>query len=238
MASLSSIAQVLFWVFGLGLCLWGIKIGLSYYFFAKKKEEINALEAKMAVLKMHLKGKIKKKWNLLEQGLLKEKAVDTLEIIKPMMTTLCNYSFSKPEDYQNTVKKLSEVTSVVLDFVERKRRRNSFKPKTEDTADEIEDFKLTPEQKTAKYLVKYDLANMLIISEVLDTNEKLMEKIKEYNDLSELEKNKKKILMPSKIEIENFGEVVIYLNRAKTEAEQGNKKIENDSLSTPFEKAS
>lgn len=214
MFSILTIIQSVFVIFALGLVLWGIKIGVSYYIFAKKREEINHLHAKISVLKTHLKAKMKKKWNLIENKLYSEKAFDMIDEIKPIMTTLCNYSYSSPLDYQESLKKLADISEKILAYVERKRRQApSANPKS---ADEEQFDKLPVEEKRVQYLVKYDLGSTMIIAEIVDVTIQLIERIKEYNSLAELDKKQKKITdIPKKIEIEHFMMITLALNKAK-----------------------
>lgn len=196
------LGQVLLYSVLLGLFFWGMKSAISFYVFARRKEEINKLHARISVLKMHLKGKIKRKCNKIETAFKKDSEI--LKVLAPKLNLICALSFSSSTDYQTFISNLHMITEEIIAHIKIK-NKNAIKPQDEDEIALSETDKVNDK---CKKLLKYDKAHMMIIIEIIQATEELKEKIVEFNELVEYEKNQKKIeVIPEKIEIEHYGQL-------------------------------
>lgn len=200
MSYLGVLGQVLLYSLLLGLFFWGMKSAISFYVFARKKEEINKLHARISVLKMHLKSKIKRKCNRIETAFKNDS--EALAVLTPKLNLICAMDFSSQTDFQNLISNLHMITEEIIGHIKIKHINDVV---IDDTAN---DATLSETEKTnnkCKKLLKYDKAHMQIIIEIIQASERLKEKIKEFNELADYEKSQKKIEnMPEKIEIEHY----------------------------------
>ncbi|MEK6628122.1 MAG: hypothetical protein AABY53_05810 [Bdellovibrionota bacterium] len=213
------VGQVILYSVLIGLGLWGIKHGVSLYIFSRKKETINKLNARISILKLHLKGKIKRKCNKIADVFNKEDP-ETLRMLQPKLNTIGALSFNSAADYQNLIKELSAITQDISGYIKIKHKVLLKQQEAQAKAEEEVKEPPTEEEKIAescKKLVKYDKAHMLIVVEVIQATTQLIEKITEYNAFVEYEKNQKKITeIPEKIEIENYEVIAALVEQAKT----------------------
>lgn len=223
MSYVSLIGQLLLYTFILGIFFWSLKYAVSLYIFSRKREDINRLEARISILKMHLKGKIKRKCNKIESSLRKEPA-DVLEGIRPKLNIIRDLNFSYTGDYQTFLDSLHEITVKITEHVK-------LKHKSLLKAQVLSKDKLSAEEQEAeqdenklkcKKLVKYDKAHVMIVIEIIQTTAELRTKIDEYNNLTEFEKSQKKInLKPEPISISNFEILTELVEQAKSGNDQG-----------------
>lgn len=194
------LGQVLLYSLLLGLFFWGMKSAISFYVFARRKEEINKLQARISVLKMHLKGKIKRKCNKIETAFKKDSEI--LNVLAPKLNLICALGFSSPTDYQTFISNLHAITEEIIAHIKIK-NKNAIKPQ-----DDLDDIALSGTDKVndkCKKLLKYDKAHLLIVIEIVQATDELNEKIVAFNELADYEKNQKKIqALPEKIEIEHY----------------------------------
>lgn len=203
MSYLGIISQVLLYSFAIGFSFWLMRYAIAHYVFSRRKEEINHLDARISVLKMHLRGKIKRKCNKIESVLKKEP--DTYAFLAPKLTKISEMNFSTNDQYQSLINTLYEITQKIDEHIKFKHknlmRDHIEKPKA--SAEVLSQDEET--QVKCEKLVRYDKANMLIITELVQTTNEIRHKIEEYNALAEYEKGQKKIThIPEKIEIENY----------------------------------
>src|SRR3990167_1888658 len=125
MSYLGILSQVLLYSLLLGLFFWGMKSAISFYVFARRKEEINKLHARISVLKMHLKGKIKRKCNRIETAFKKDSEV--LNVLAPKINLICALSFSSSTDYQTFISNLHMITEEIIAHIKIK-NKNVIKP--------------------------------------------------------------------------------------------------------------
>lgn len=212
------LGQVLLYTFLLGLFIWGLKNAVSFYVFSKKKEQINKLHARISILKLHLKGKIKRKCNKIESLFKKSEDAETLNILRPKLSSIQELTFSLTTDYQKLIDHLTTITQEIADHIKLKHRDLIKKQETQNDSTTPEP--LTEDdiiKKKCKKLIKYDKAHMLIIIEIIQATEDLIEKINEFNALTKFEKNQKIIKeIPSKIEIENYAIIAELVELSKT----------------------
>lgn len=172
------------------------------YVFSKKKEEINKLDARISVLKMHLKGKIKIKYNKIEK--LSKKDQEMVLAVKPNLNTIVELVFNNPADYQTLLHNLVEITNKVSEYVKFKHKHLT---KADQSTNEPAAVLSESEQKieNCKKLIKYDKGHVTVVHEIINTTNELRIKIEEYNYLAEYENSQKKIdHIPPAIEIENY----------------------------------
>ena len=209
------LGEILVYSLLLGLFFWGMKSAVSFYVFARRKEEINKLNARISILKMHLKGKIKRKTNKIEKVL--KKSPEVLTQLGPKLNTICTLEFSTPADYQTLISSLTMITQDIIDHIKLKhktpgRLQEATGPETNTVT--LSDADLVNE--IYKKLIKYDKAHMLIIIEIIQSTDQLRAKISEFNELADYEKSRKKILiMTEKIEIENYELLSEMVEKAK-----------------------
>lgn len=214
MSYLGIISQVLLYSFAIGFSFWLMKYAIAYYVFSRRKEEINQLDARISVLKMHLRGKIKRKCNKIESVLKKE--ADTFAFLVPKLTKISELSFSTQDQYQQLVNTLYEITLKIDEHIKLK-HKNLMRDHLELPKAKAEVLSADEEtQQKCEKLVRYDKAHMVIITEIVQTTNEMRHKIEEYNTLAEYEKGQKKIsLIPEKIEIEHFDIINALVEQAK-----------------------
>lgn len=212
------IGQVLLYTFILGLSLWGIKIAASLYIFSKKKEKINKLHARISILKLHLKAKIKRKCNKIETLLKKTEDAETLSLLRPKIKSIQDLTFTLTTDYQKLIEQLNAITQGITDHIKIKHRHIIKQQEAETPAAPVlSEFEVI--QEKCKKLVKYDKAHMLIIVEIIQATDEIREEIEDYNILADYDKNQKKIKeIPDKIEIENYDIIAELVETSKTTA--------------------
>lgn len=207
MSLVSTVGQLLLYSLLLGLFFWGLKSTVSFYVFSRRKEKINKLNARVSVLKMHLKGKIKRKCSRIEEVLRKDSGA--MANLAPKINLICALEFSTPADYQSLVSGLHIITEEIIAHIHIKLQKNKEVALPEKSTDDItSDASLSEAEKATdkcKKLIKYDKAHMIIIVDIIHATEELIENITQFNELASYEKDKKKIMsVPQKIEIENY----------------------------------
>lgn len=209
--------QIITYVFLSALVLWGLKHAVSLYIFSRKREEINQLFARISVLKMHLKGKIKRKCNKIEKIFKKEQATETLSMIETKLRTIADLTFSSAYDYQTLINNLSEITQALIDHIKRKNKALINLQKLQKENEIEENIEIDEVEEKCKKLVKYDKGTMTVIVELVRATQEIVIKINEFNALTELDKSKKKITdIPQLIEIEHFEYIANLVELAKT----------------------
>ncbi|MBY0553724.1 hypothetical protein K2P97_04290 [bacterium] len=196
-----------------------MRYAIAYYVFSRRKEEINHLDARISVLKMHLRGKIKRKCNKIETVLKKE--ADTYAFLAPKLTKISDLNFSTQDQYQQLINTLYEITSKIDEHIKFK-HKNLMRDHVEapKAAEEIRNQEEEIQYKCEK-LVKYDKAHMIIITEIVQTTNEMRHKIEEYNALAEYENGQKKItLIPDKVEIEHYDLINTLVEQAKSAPNQ------------------
>jgi hypothetical protein len=232
MSYLSVISQLLFYGFFIGACFWLMRFSSTAYMFSRRKVEINKLDARISVLKMHLRAKVKSKYNKIEI-LLKNEA-ETLTALKPMLDNIISLSFNSPNDYQLLINNLHEITVKINDYIRSKHknlvRDNLDKPEAKQSLSKEEEAK-----EKCTQLVKHDRANMIIILEIVKRTVELRSKILQYNELAKLKIGHKKIrFTPDALEIEHYELINSLIQTASTTQEPSSdlpileKKILND----------
>ena len=188
----------------LGLGFWGLKTATSHYVISRRRDKINKLNARISVLKMHLKGKIKRKCSRIEEVLKKD--LGAFPNLSPKMRLISALEFSAAGDYQVLLTNLNLITEEIIAHIHLKMKKIN-RITVEKTIDDVSS-EATSEAESAmdkcKKLVKYDKAHMLIVVEIIEATAELAAKISEFNDLTKVAKNQKIVRPLEKIEIEHF----------------------------------
>ena len=165
-------------VLGLVLSFWAVKYFYFLWYYGKKKEQINKLEARVAVLRMLLKTKLKRKGSSLQEQYKEDKAF--LDKIQSKLELLVTYNFQRNSDYAETVGILMSI-SELIDQQIRTKTPEIAKAAAEKNEILLKEF--THLSHAAKWiqLLKYDKGNLYIIKEVVETVAKLKDKIEDYN---------------------------------------------------------
>lgn len=204
MSYAGAFGQLLLYALLLGLGFWGLKSAVTHYLFARRRENINKLNARVSVLKMHLRGKIKRKCSRIEEVLKKDGGA--FSNLQPKLSLICGLEFSSAGDYQQLLTNLNLITEEIIAHIHLKMKKNRHID-LEENVENVKDTESSESEKTAdrcKKLIKYDKAHMIIVLEIIEATDELSSKISEFNSLAEFEKNQKIIHPPQKIQIENF----------------------------------
>lgn len=209
---LGILTQIFLWLTGVILLFWVARYIFIMYYNAKQLEAIHKLEAKVAVLRMLLKAKIKKKANQVASQLSKEKVI--LEEVKPKFDTACGLNFSKPYEYQTLLTLMKEISSQLDGHFERREREGNptaFAQREEKERKEAIDRKqkglpdIDKETKEWLLVLKHEKANIYIVKEIIETTQELKNKIEIYN--VEIESAKKCLKVPELISIDKFDQI-------------------------------
>ncbi len=205
----------------LGLSLWGIKSAVSYYIYSRKRENINKLQARISVLKMHLRGKVKGKSNRIESVLKKDPGA--MANLTPKLKLICSLEFSAPEDYQTLIDNLHIISEEIISHIHLKMKKEGRLIATENAVDNpsvAAEGSVDKIDEICKKLVRYDKANMIIMIDIICSTKLAIEKIIEFNELKTFEKKTKELLsVPQPITIENFDRLSALLEAASKTAD-------------------
>lgn len=224
-------SQIFLSILGLALFTWVAKYFFILYYYRKKKEDINKLEARVAVLRMLLKAKLKRKGSQMQEQYKNEK--EFLASIISKLDLLSTFNFSRNTDYEEVLEILTSISEAIDHHtvlknpeiylaqqhkiaqdrenllksagVEISRRDENGDSKS---ADEIESKTKSevnaqvPQYDRWTQLLKYDKGNLYIIKDIIETNNELKIKIELYN--SEQENKELHLRPPEAIELDSF----------------------------------
>ena len=204
MSYTGAFGQLLLYALFLGLGFWGFKTAVSHYVFSRRREKINKLNARISVLKMHLRGKIKRKCTRIEDVLKKD--AGAFSNLLPKLNLIIGLEFASASEYQLLLTNLNLITEEIIAHIHLKMKRSKHID-LEKSVDDVKDsasHEANDALDKCKKLIKYDKAHMLIVVEIIEATVKLSDQVSEFNDMVEFEKNQKIIHPPEKIIIENF----------------------------------
>ena len=224
-------SQIFLTILGLALFTWVAKYFFVLYHYRRKKENINKLEARVAVLRMLLKAKLKRKGSQMQEQYKDEK--EFLGSVISKLELLGTFSFNRSSDYTEAISLLttiSEATDMhtvqktpafymahqqklakdkesLLKIsgveVEEKDEQGNQKPPDEIASKQKAALNAQfPEYDRWAQLLKYDKGNLYIIKEIIETTEELKEKIDLYN--IEQDNKELQIRPPELISIDGF----------------------------------
>jgi len=169
------------------LLMWAAKHFYLLWYYGRKKEQINKLEARVAVLRMLLKSKLKRKGSLLQEQYKEDKQF--LEQIFPKLELIGTYSFQRNTDYSEVIS-LLHALSEMIDHQIKTKTPEMFKIQNEKSEQLKLIFSHLPDHQKWIQLLKYDKGNLYIIKELVETQSLMKEKIDLYN-LEQVNKDKK-----------------------------------------------
>ena len=241
-------SQIFLSILGLALFTWVAKYFFILYYYRKKKEDINKLEARVAVLRMLLKAKLKRKGSQMQDQYKEEK--EFLSSIMSKLDLLTTFNFNRTTDYEDVLEILTSVSEAIDmhtvqknpalymaqqekiakdredvlaqsgEQVERKDENGDAK-----SADEIESKKKSvinvqiPQYDRWTQLLKYDKGNLYIIKEIIETTNDLKIKIELYN--SEQENKELQLRPPEHIDLDGFEGLKSIVDRDLEQAKAG-----------------
>ncbi len=241
-------SQIFLSILGLALFTWVAKYFFILYYYRKRKEDINKLEARTAVLRMLLKAKLKRKGSQMQDQYKDEK--EFMASIISKLDLLTTFNFNRTSDYEDVLDILTSISEAIdhhtviknpaIYLAQQQKisqdRENLLKSsgvevskKDENgdskSADEIESkTKSEANMQVPKYdrwtqLLKYDKGNLYIIKEIVETAEDLKTKIDNYN----IEQDNKELLMraPELIEIDSFEGLRAIVDRDQEQSKAG-----------------
>lgn len=241
-------SQVFLSILGLALFTWVAKYFFVLYYYRKRKEDINKLEARTAVLRMLLKAKLKRKGSQMQDQYKDEK--EFLGSIMSKLDLLTTFNFNRTSDYEDVLDILTSISEAIDHHtviknpaiylaqqqkiaqdreallkgagveVAKKDEKGDSK-----SADEIESkTKSEVNLQVPKYdrwtqLLKYDKGNLYIVKEIVETTETLKQKIDTYN----IEQNEKELQLraPELIEVDGFEGLRAIVDRDQEQAKAG-----------------
>ncbi len=241
-------SQIFLSILGLALFTWVGKYFFVLYYYRKKKEDINKLEARVAVLRMLLKAKLKRKGSQMQEQYKDEK--EFLASIMSKLDLLTTFNFNRSSDYEDVLEVLTSVSEAIdhqtvvknpaIYLAQQQKitqdRENllknagvevSRKDEKGDSksADEIESKTKSevnvqvPQYDRWTQLLKYDKGNLYIIKEIIETNNDLKIKVELYN--SEQENKELQLRAPEPIELNSFEGLKAIVDRDQEEAKAG-----------------
>lgn len=241
-------SQIFLSILGLALFTWVAKYFFVLYYYRKRKEDINKLEARTAVLRMLLKAKLKRKGSQMQDQYKDEK--EFLSSIISKLDLLTTFNFNRTSDYEDVLDILTSISEAIDHHtvvknpaiylaqqqkiaqdreallkgagVEVAKKDEHGESKS---ADEIESkTKSEVNMQVPKYdrwtqLLKYDKGNLYIVKEIVETTEDLKQKIDTYN----LEQNEKELQLraPELIEVDGFEGLRAIVDRDQEQTKAG-----------------
>lgn len=241
-------SQVFLSILGLALFTWVAKYFFVLYYYRKKKEDINKLEARTAVLRMLLKAKLKRKGSQMQDQYKDDK--EFMASIISKLDLLTTFNFNRTSDYEDVLEILTSVSEAIdmhtvqknpalymaqqekiaqdrekllqTSGVEVAKKDENGDAKS---ADEIESKKKSavnlqvPQYDRWSQLLKYDKGNLYIVKEIVETTEILKQKIDTYN----IEQNEKELQLraPELIEVDGFEGLRAIVDRDQEQTKAG-----------------
>lgn len=236
-------SQIFLSILGLALITWVGKYLFVLYYYRRKKEEINRLEARTAVLRMLLKAKLKRKGSQMQEQYKDDK--EFLGSIISKLELLTTFNFHRSSDYDDVLNILTSI-SEAIDMQTVKENPALYTAHHVHAAKAREDvLKNDIDQAAAnadnshKYndhrgeldrwsqLLKYDKGNLYIVKELVEATEELKVKVELYN--LEQENKGLKLQVPSLIVIDSFEGLRALVNRDQEKVKAGKeaKKLNN-----------
>jgi len=245
---LDAMSQIFLSILGLALFTWVAKYFFVLYYYRKRKEDINKLEARNAVLRMLLKAKLKRKGSQMQDQYKDEK--EFMASIISKLDLLTTFNFNRTSDYDDVLDILTSVSEAIdhhtvvknpAIYIAQQQKiaqeREALlkgagievakKDENGDSksADEIESKTKSevnlqiPKFDRWTQLLKYDKGNLYIIKEIVETTEELKEKIDNYN----FEQNEKELQLraPEQIEVDGFEGLRAIVDREQEQAKAG-----------------
>jgi len=208
-------------VLALVLTMWAAKYFYILWYYGRKKEQINKLEARIAVLRMLLKSKLKRKGSLLQEQYKEDKSF--LDKIQPKLEMITTYSFQRNADYVEIISLLYAI-SEMIDLQIKTKTPEIFKIQNEKSEILKSEFSHFADCQKWVQLLKYYKGNLYIVKELLETNLKLKEKVDLYN--KEREDIKLKLRPVDEINLPGYGELKVIVDADQSRSKKNELKTE------------
>ncbi len=199
--------NILAYIFGYGataaLSFWLARTLFVYYQNIKQVETIHKQEAKVAVLRMLLKAKLKKNGNAIEGQFRSDKIF--LNLIKPKIQEICNYDFSHQNEYERVMASLINLYDVI-DVELQKRSPTLYKKNENETRAAVDD-----KQDRWYKLAKYGKSQAILIRDMVNATAELKSMIDTYNR-EQQSQFKNKFNSPEPIVVADFESLTTILN--------------------------
>lgn len=236
------ISQYFATLLSLIMFLWVSKYFYVLWYYRKQKENINKMEARIAVLRMLLKTKLKRKGSQMMDQYKNDK--EFLGRIASKLEMLVTYNLSRPSDYGDLIDILVSIAEQVDEYEMKKsptvhmtklknmgEQGDALMRLSVDSADGIKkaqalgDSSNKSTTEIPKFdahfdkwlnLFKYDKGNLYIIKEIVESNQHLIERIDVYN--TEQENKELHIKKPQEIHLHGFENLkkIVDLDQQKT----------------------
>lgn len=217
------------------------------WYYRKQKEIINKLEARVAVLRMLLRAKLKRKGSQIQDQYKEER--EFLDSVMSKLELLGTYSLSRSSDYADVLGLLTSISEAIDMHTVQKtpafymahqeslaKQKESLlkisgvesdkdgKDKNISTSGEKQDVNALPEFDRWAQLLKYDKGNLYIIKEIIETTKDLKNRIEIYN--AEQVNKELLIRVPELIYLDGFEglQKIVDLDLKKTKLGKADKK--------------
>lgn len=237
-------SQIFLSILGLALITWVGKYLFVLYYYRRKKEEINRLEARTAVLRMLLKAKLKRKGSQMQDQYKDDK--EFLASITSKLELLTTFNFHRSSDYDDVLNILTSISEAIdMQTVKENpalytaHHVHAAKAREDVLKSNVDQAAANASDNSNKYndhrgeldrwsqLLKYDKGNLYIVKELVEATEELKVKVELYN--LEQENKGLKLQVPSLIVIDSFEGLRALVNRDQEKAKAGKeaKKLNN-----------
>ncbi|MCM2354868.1 MAG: hypothetical protein NDI63_14705 [Pseudobdellovibrio sp.] len=229
-------SQIFLSILGLALLTWVGKYLFVLYYYRRKKEEINRLEARTAVLRMLLKAKLKRKGSQMQDQYKDNK--EFLALITSKLELLTTFNFNRSSDYDDVLNILTSISEAIdMQTVKDNpalyttQHAHAAKAREDVLAVSVDQAVANASDNSNKYndhrgeldrwsqLWKYDKGNMYIVKELVETTDELKTKVELYN--IEQENKELKLLLPNLIVVDGFEGLRALVNRDQEKIKAG-----------------
>ncbi len=234
---LDAMSQIFLSILGLALFTWVAKYLFVLYYYRRKKEEINRLEARTAVLRMLLKAKLKRKGSQMQEQYKDDK--EFLASITSKLELLTTFNFHRSSDYDDVLNILTSISEAIdMQTVKENpalytaHHVHAAKAREDVLANDVDQAASNSNEKSQYHhndhraqldrwsqLLKYDKGNLYIIKELVETTEELKVKVELYN--LEQENKELKLPVPNLIVVDSFEGLRALVNRDQEKIKAG-----------------
>lgn len=223
-----TMSQIFLSILGLALLIWVAKYLFVLYYYRRKKEEINRLEARTAVLRMLLKAKLKRKGSQMQEQYKDNK--EFLTAITSKLELLTTFNFHRSSDYDDALDILTSI-SEAIDIQTVKENpalyttQHAHAVKADQAAAAVSNEKSLNHNDHRSQLdrwsqlLKYDKGNLYIVKELVETTQDLKAKVEIYN--VEQENKELQLRVPELIVIDGFEGLRAIVNRDQEKVKAG-----------------
>lgn len=233
-------SQIFLSILGLALLTWVAKYLFVLYYYRKKKEEINRLEARTAVLRMLLKAKLKRKGSQMQEQYKDDK--EFLASITSKLELLTTFNFNRSSDYDDVLNILTSISEAIdMQTVKENptlytaHHTHAAKAREDVLANNVDQAAANSNEKYNDHrsqldrwsqLLKYDKGNLYIVKELVEATDELKIKVELYN--VEQENKELKLPIPNLILVDGFEGLRALVNRDQEKIKAGKEARKNN----------